>query len=116
MRILSLCLLMLFLFCTPCLAEWNYADTGLLVLRIVDWGQTRTVALNPDNYRELNPILGQHPDLGEVNAYFSVLILTDILIAEYANPKVHKFWQIIQITPELWCVGNNINLKLRCTF
>lgn len=35
-----------------------------------DWGQTRYIAKHPDQYHEMNPILGDHPSTGDVNRYF----------------------------------------------
>lgn len=46
-----------------------------LVSTILDWSQTRYIAKNPIRYRELNPILGEHPTVGEVNAYFIFCIV-----------------------------------------
>jgi hypothetical protein len=45
--------------------EWSTQDKSLeatwQILHFIDWRQTRTIAKNPDKYREMNPILGEHP-------------------------------------------------------
>jgi hypothetical protein len=59
--------------------EWSTTQKGLLVtaltLHTVDWGQTRTISLNPNKYYETNPILGRHPSTDRVNVYFAATAL-----------------------------------------
>ena len=59
--------------------EWTTTQyallTSALTLHVVDWGQTRTIAMNPDKYHETNPILGRHPSTGKVNTYFAATAL-----------------------------------------
>lgn len=54
--------------------EWTtlqkVAYTTSIAANIIDWGQTRTIAKNPDKYRELNTFLGDHPSVARVNNYF----------------------------------------------
>lgn len=49
------------------------------ILTVADWAQTRYIAKNPNDYRELNPILGSHPSVGKVNIYFSTVLLLGTL-------------------------------------
>lgn len=119
---------------------WNQNDTALLILEIIDWGQTRYISkygiekktivepgdiINPEpevytlteeKYHEINPILGPHPSLGKVNTYFLICIGTDILVAQYANPKIHKWWQTIGIILETYCVANNWRIGVKIDF
>lgn len=44
--------------------------TAAAVAHVIDWGQTRYIARHPDQWCELNPVLGEHPSLGGVNRYF----------------------------------------------
>ena len=69
-------------------ADWGWSKTDYareaagLVVTAVDWGQTRYIANHPDRYLELNPILGAHPSLDSVDAYFaSVLVLHSLISA-----------------------------------
>lgn len=71
--------------------DWSTLDKSLLLgattFHLVDWGQTRTIAYNPNRWTENNPFLGKHPSVGEVNNYFlSRLILVPLaahLLPEY---------------------------------
>src|SRR5690606_12159875 len=53
---------------------------------LVDWAQTRYIAKHPDKYRELNPLLPDHPSLGDVNRHFVRGMLLTGLVA-HAPPK-----------------------------
>jgi hypothetical protein len=119
---------------------WNVYDTTLLVLRVIDWGQTRDIADSytpgcvvydgrieynyPDGYEhsETNPILGKHPSLNEVDTYFSIVIGIDLFIVclSHKNPEYwaefKKYWQIIGITLETYCVTHNWQLGIGFKF
>lgn len=119
---------------------WNDWDNTLLALEIIDWGQTRytaskhafgywTNAININTgkteriyiepayeYEEMNPILGKHPSIEQVNNYFIPLIGLHILIANYANPNIHRYWNIAAITLETYCVTNNYKIGIKVKF
>lgn len=113
---------------------WNAADTALLVLRLIDWGQTRDIAtrqktypgsntpvFNPDGtpvmqFIEYNPILGPHPSIAEVNTYFTICLLVDWLIFKYANNKIKTCWLQIGIPIELYCTLNNYAAGIKFRF
>lgn len=117
---------------------WDRKDTALLALRLIDWGQTREIATSYYDpyhvvkngeeediivthprvykYREINPLLGEHPSLGEVDRYFILCIGTDVLMAKYATPKVKKWWRIIGITLETYCVTHNFQSGIKIKF
>jgi hypothetical protein len=51
---------------------WSRQDIALegayIVLHVVDWGQTRDIASQPDKYHEsFNPFLGEHPSREKVD-------------------------------------------------
>ena len=54
--------------------SWTEAEKGwaaaAVTFTLIDWAQTRHIARNPDRWRELNPLLPQHPTLGQVNRHF----------------------------------------------
>lgn len=50
--------------------EEKWTAAAAASLRIVDWAQTRHIAKNPDKWRELNPMMPDHPTLGQVNRHF----------------------------------------------
>lgn len=53
-------------------AEEKTWAAAWLTTMAVDWGQTRYIARHPDRFRELNPMLPDHPTLGQVNRHFLV--------------------------------------------
>lgn len=85
-------------------SDWSTLDKTLLVAstaaNVVDWGQTRTIAMNPDRWSETNPFLGKHPSVGEVNTYFiSRLILVPVLahyLPEYRT-AILSLWLAIGV-------------------
>lgn len=117
---------------------WGEQDAFLLFLRIIDWGQTRDIAdsltvehgyaIGNDGrkiltytrtyykYTEANPLLGEHPSLEKVDTYFTLCILLDMLVAQYTNPKFHKWWNIVGITLETYCVSHNIQSGVKFKF
>ena len=44
-------------------------------LLIMDWKQTRQIALHPEKWSEMNPILGKHPKTAKVDIYFSIVVI-----------------------------------------
>jgi hypothetical protein len=109
---------------------WNNWDTGLLVLEIVDWGQTRDIATRFDdkhsningvcyyNYKftETNPVLGDHPSLILVDTYFPTCIGINAIIGFYASPEFKKYWVIPAIILEGYCVSHNIQMGVSVKF
>jgi hypothetical protein len=67
-----------------------------VAIHTIDWLQTREVAVNP-RWSEMNPILGPHPTIDEVNAYFAVTMAGHYLISRSLNPKWRKRWQYVTI-------------------
>lgn len=85
MRAIVLCLALLAL---PAQArEWTDEElrwgAALAVTRLVDWGQTRYIAKHPDRFREVNPLIGDHPSIGEVNRHFIVSTALMFAAAHY---------------------------------
>lgn len=101
------------------LSDWSTLDKTLLAAstaaHIVDWGQTRTIAMNPDRWIERNPLLGDHPSVGSVNTYFiSRLILIPVLahyLPEYRT-AILSLWLAIGVGYS----GHNHNIGLRMTW
>jgi hypothetical protein len=156
LKILSLCLLLCFL-SIPVFAQESLIDSisikpdlrqtdtfnssellnqdeqlqrALIVIQLVDWLQTRTIATQGHwktstieypygiteerkyweyDYYELNPLLGKRPSLSAVDTYFAASIVANILIFKYTNPKFKKWWSIIGISLETYCITGNIS-------
>lgn len=92
----------------------DYMLIGSLTLHAVDWMQTRQIAKS-SRYQEDNILLGHHPDVKAVNAYF---ILTGVILiqAHYLLPKrlrntLHIFYMLNQTA---FVLSNaNIGVKIR---
>lgn len=73
--------------------DWSKADTArhaaYLTLHVIDWGQTRYIALHPDRYFEINPLLGEHPTVKTVDNYFLVTAAVSTSVA-YLLPHVGR--------------------------
>jgi len=83
---------------------------------VADWGQTRTIAMNPQLYREKNPVIGEHPSLGRVNAWFlgSLVVNNGIMIA---LPKKYKPYYAGGVTAiETYFVVSNNHIGIKVEF
>lgn len=74
-------------FTIPCKAEsWSKEQKQLAgiatTLMVVDWAQTRHIANNPHKFHELNPLLPNHPSIGQVNRHF---IISGLIIGALAH-------------------------------
>jgi hypothetical protein len=95
----------------------DYWRTSANTLLVVDWLQTRYIADNPDKHGEINPIMGKHPSMGEVNAYFLGSAIVMNLIGEYALDSPDKKTFYVFITGmETLAISNNIKLGIKLRF
>jgi hypothetical protein len=126
LKIFGLTTILIILFTVPVMAEnkWEETDTVLILLCVADWAQTRDIATNRSDpcitfdqsgftYNEINPILGRHPTLEQVDMYFLASISANILIIKYANPKIKKWWTIIGIATETYFVSHNVQIGVK---
>jgi hypothetical protein len=100
--------------------KWSTQDKSLeatyLVLKFVDWRQTRYIAKNPDKYYEMNPMLGKHPSTKEVDAYFITTAILHPIVSHYLPKKYRTWWQAITITMSGTCVVNNFAVGIKMDF
>lgn len=85
-------------------------------LRTIDWGQTRTTAKNPSTHIERNPILGEHPTIGEVNTYFITTLLGHAYISYVLPSKYRRIWQAIWIGQSAQTITRNYIVGVKITF
>jgi hypothetical protein len=106
-------------------ADWSSADTTRQVLfttvLALDWAQTRYIATHPENHREKNPIIGEHPTTGRVDGYFasSALIhwsVSYLLPDKYLGIKWRSIWQNISIGVETGVVARNYRMGVGFNF
>jgi hypothetical protein len=57
----------------------------------VDWGQTRSIVRHPGEYREINPILGEHPSFAQVDRYFPVILAGELLSYPLVKPAARPY-------------------------
>jgi hypothetical protein len=89
------------------------AAIGLLV---IDWGQTRAIATEPDRFRERNPILGEHPSRGEVDRYFALSVAATAGLS-YVLPDPYRTWFLTGVVVlEASAVINNHQLGVKVSF
>lgn len=87
-----------------------------VVLLAADWMQTRTIAKNPSRWSETNPILGEHPSVGKVNAYFAAAIVGTIGLAiALPKPERRMFLGLLTVT-EAYVIFRNNNVGIGLTF
>jgi hypothetical protein len=114
----------LFLILLPCSARafdaWSKQDVameaGYAALHIIDWGQSLNVAAHPDQYHEINPIMGEHPSRGRVNLYMASSLLAHIGITHVLPAKCRPYFQGITIGIKAGVVANNLSVGLRLGF
>ena len=71
--------------------QWTKADTAreatYLALHVIDWGQTRNIVRRIDeDYKELNPLLGNSPSIKRVDTHMAVSAVLHVAAA-YALPR-----------------------------
>ena len=112
--------LLLLLFISPAYAdEWTTNDTYREItyqgLAAIDWLQTRNIAKNP-NYYEQNPILGEHPSVGKVNAYFAITGLVHYGISKILPKEYRAPFQYVTIVVEGGAVAHNFSIGINAEF
>jgi len=135
-RVKQIFIILILLFClsTPCLAEWDKSDTTLLVMRLIDWGQTRDIATRKWEppyvsdydgseyvYHETNHFLGKHPSIKEANTYFASAIVIDFIISHLKTKnnvlnKFKEYYQQYMICNTFKCITGNYNWGIRIKF
>lgn len=112
--------ILLILFSASANADWTNADTkhqaiftGVLAL---DWAQTRYIAKHPDEFQEINTILGDHPTLGRVDGYFASLALIHFGISYLLPDRWRPVWQYVSIGFEAGIVTRNYKLGVGFDF
>jgi len=84
----------------------------------VDWAQTRHMARNFENtgQHEQNPILGRKPDTDKIDAYFGVVGLTQLYLADKLSDDWRRKFQEGLIALELGAAANNARLGIKTRF
>lgn len=96
-------------------ADWQ-REAVYQVLHVVDWGQTLDIAARPDEYRELNPLIGTHPSRGDVNRYFAITALVHLGITRALPRRYRSAWQYVTIGVQAGNTWRNARIGLRLNF
>lgn len=96
--------------------SWDRIELGeaaiLTALMVIDYGQTSKISRNPDQFHELNPVLGEHPNQGAVNTYFPIAWAFKLAVAHFLPHDWRKVWLAVWIGESAMCVGHNANRGL----
>ena len=129
MKLLAALMLLLFWSVPLFASQEGRENTAFLAALTLDWAQTRTIAtktgwVNSDMYgsyygylhNESNPILGSHPSIGSVNAYFIASAATYLLVQEVLPDRWASVYRKSAIVFELSFVGSNLTEGIGFTF
>jgi len=86
------------------------------VLLAADWAQTRQIARNGQLFRDTNSILGAHPSIGRVNAYFASALLLNYVIGRSLDRGWRTAWFIGVQSVEAGVVQRNLSIGLSASF
>ena len=110
----------------PCLHKahafdpWSRQDIALeatwQLLHLIDWGQTLDISAQPTRYREINPLIGDHPSRARVNAYMGLSTLTHLGITHLLPKSCRPYWQAVTIGITGGLVIHNFNIGLQVKF
>lgn len=105
---------------TALASDWKQADTerqlAYLLLHLIDWGQTRNIARNPDEFYEFNPLLGEHPSVKRVDSYMLVSALTHTAISYLLPPNWRHAFQHVTLSVKSGLVNHNFSIGLRIDY
>ena len=100
--------------------KWDKTDYSLaaaaLTLSTVDWMQTRNIANHPNEFYELNPIIGKHPSTEKVNTYFISMIIVGAGIAYALPSRWRKVWLGSCTALELGVTAHNFDIGIGLRF
>jgi hypothetical protein len=82
----------------------------------MDWGQTRHIVKNPEQFYEKNLILGDHPSMSRVNVYFIGAIAGTLLIGDWLEPKTRKLFLGTVTALEVVTNFSNHSIGIRVSF
>ena len=107
---MPLLLLVLVLLSGCSVSQLQKSTTALLA---ADYAQTLEIAKHPDQFWEMNPILGRHPSEDRVHAYFLTWLAINWLVGDRLPERVSKPFYYTMLAVESWAVTNNISAGIR---
>ena len=116
MKLLCICLLFLGCATDPWTKEQVMLQGVSTTLAVMDWGQTLDIVDKPDQFYEVNPIIGKHPSRHRVNTYFALTSLAKIAITHILPSEQRKWWLGLNIAISGYFVKGNYRGGLRVNF
>ena len=101
---------------TPLTTNQIVGEVAWQAIHVVDWGQTLDIADNPNEYQEVNPLMGKHPSRGKVNIYMASSALLHPLVTYLIPHKWRWYWIGGTIVTSGACVINNNSIGLKMNF
>lgn len=100
--------------------DWSITDKALFAtssaLLVIDWGQTRYIAKHPNRFYEKNVLLGKHPSVRAVNAYFIGALVGNYLLTDRLDRPYRTYFQAGLIGLELVVTASNKKIGIRIQF
>ena len=98
--------------------EWySYAMHGISTsLLIMDWAQSREIAMSGGKFVETNPMLGRRPALGRVNAYFATAITLNTVIGNALPGHYATFFHVAVASVQANAVAHNASIGVGMKF
>jgi hypothetical protein len=112
---------LLFLLPSLCFAgDWDRTDYVLLtaasVGTYIDWRQTQYIARHPDQFRETNRALGDHPTVTQVNVYFARTSVLTGALAYFIPSEYRKMYLGLIAAVEIDATARNRRLGIKFSF
>lgn len=100
--------------------NWTKTDTayqGVVITALaVDMAQTLYISNNPNEYYEMNPLLGKHPSNDKVIGYFLSGMVAHTIGAMALPPTYRRIWQCVFIGVEGLVIGHNYSIGVGTHF
>jgi len=118
MRNLFLSLLLLF----PLIAKAQWTDEQkilggvALTVMVIDYGQTRQIALHPEKWTELNPLLPKKPSLADINRHFIIIPIVTYVALDHLPSEYRTVALYVITAMQVAVVANNYRIGVRISF
>lgn len=87
------------------------------VVTLADWATTRDMARRyHEGYKELNPILGKHPNITQVDRYFATGMVLNYFLVDWLQGNNRTFYLKVYTMSEGFVAARNLNIGLELKF
>lgn len=100
--------------------KWTKAEktkeVAWLILHAVDYSQTRYAMDRPDEFKEANPLLGDHPSEGRLNLFALITGIGHVWLTDYVGKEYRSLFQNITLGFKTGTVVNNFYVGAKIEF